>query len=508
MNPIPGRADSLILGGGTAGAVIANRLAAQGGSVVVLEAGPDYGPLAGGRWPVDLLDAVTIPDSHDWGYTSGGTFAGRELVFERARVVGGCSTHFGCALVYGHRLDYDAWAKAGNAGWSTDELLPLLEAGERAYRGRTFQPDEFTPFQRLFYDAAPQIGLPQLATTNGIDETVGAAPETVNSVDGLRFNAAFAYLDPVRDLPNLQVVGECLVDRLILKGDRAVAVEYVHAGRRSVIEAGQIVICAGSYGTPLILQRSGIGDPEHLAAAGVEVTIEHPYVGANLHDQPLVTVEYEGSELLEAEWRAFAADHLAPDEQLMIKARSHSAGDEPAFDLHLLPWSPPIAGGRHRWLMDSTCLTPRARGEITITAADPEAQPRIDHRFLDDPTGHDLAVIVDGIEIIRSLAAQTAAAERLGAEIGPSSRARSRAEIGEWVRGVVQHYWHPVGTCKMGPDSDPAAVVDADGRLRGVENVVVADCSIMPTIPRTTTALTAVVVAERIAQPLIHAKGV
>src|SRR5690606_35770712 len=159
---------------------------------------PDYGPHDSGRWPPELLDASRLPGTHDWGYDSGEVLGSRRLPFERARVIGGCSSHNGCAEIWGSRLDYDGWAALGNPGWSTEDLLPVGRAMAERLRVKVWRDDEVTPFQRACLDAAAAAGIPRTANLNDLDEDVGAGISPVNIVDGIRWNSAFAFLDPVR----------------------------------------------------------------------------------------------------------------------------------------------------------------------------------------------------------------------------------------------------------------------------------------------------------------------
>ncbi len=194
----PEAVDTVIVGAGTAGAVVAGRLAAgNSGSVLLLEAGPDYGPAGSGRWPHELLDATGVAWSHDWGYT--GEFAGQVVHFSRARVMGGCSSHNAGAVVFGSRLDYDGWAAAGNPGWSARELGPLFASAWERLRVRRVGLGQLTPFQRACADAIAANGIPAVKDINNLDENAGVAPFPVNIDGTTRVNSAFGYVDPVRD---------------------------------------------------------------------------------------------------------------------------------------------------------------------------------------------------------------------------------------------------------------------------------------------------------------------
>ncbi|MFM7551304.1 MAG: GMC family oxidoreductase, partial [Actinomycetota bacterium] len=277
------RAEVAVIGGGSAGAVVAARLAEAGADVLLVEAGPDYGPHGAPGWPADLVDATTLALSHDWGYTSpDGRWA-----WERARVIGGCSSHNGAIAAVGHRADYDGW---GLPGWTGNEVEPVFRDVVERMRVRVYGDDEVVPFHRHCLEAAAALGWRMASDLCDLDANDAFGLESVNVVGRTRWNTAFAYLDPVRDLPNLAILDRTLVDR-IAEGPDGVLVHAVRDGRPLTIHADRVVLAAGAYGTPLVLQRSGIGDPARLAALGVAPVLDLPGVGANLHDHPLVLVD-------------------------------------------------------------------------------------------------------------------------------------------------------------------------------------------------------------------------
>ncbi len=489
------RFDTLIIGGGTAGAAVAGLLAQHSDEKIgLLEAGPDYGALEEGRWPRDLLDATALASSHDWGYDSGELLVGRALAYERARVIGGCSAHNGCAEVLGAREDFDAWAAAGNVGWSTEELLPHFAAAERRLRLKRYADEEITPFQSACIEAADVIGIRRCEDLNDLAIDVGIACPPMNIVNGVRFNTAFAYLDPVRARPNLEIQGGTLVDRLVLAGDRVLAAETIDAaGRRQRIEAERFILSAGAYGTPSVLLRSGIGPAEQLAVLGVEVTLELTGVGANLQDHATVMLRFAPSESLLQRSRGFAAEQPHPEEQAIAKVRSSLCRE--AFDLHLFPCTERVGELAWDFQLWVACMENHSRGSIQLTSTDPEAPPRIDHALLTDSAGHDADVLWDGAKLARELAASEALADLLDGELDALARDDLLRRVG--------HYWHPAGTAKMGPPQDPQAVVGADGRVHGVANLYVADASIMPVLPRANTNLPTLMIGEKLAAGLL-----
>ncbi len=434
QDQLPKSADTVVIGGGTAGAAVAGLLAEQSEqSVLLLEAGPDYGPFSAGRWPAELTNAGAIPTTHDWGYHSGKN-APRFISYERARVIGGCSSHNGCAAIWGSRVDYDGWAALGNPGWSTDELLPLFRTASDRLRVRIPSQEGVTPYQRIVMEAAAAAGIPRVADLNDLDENLGMAPSPANIVNGVRWNTAFAYLDPVRERPILTIVGDSMCDRLEVSSGRVKAV--VVASREGLVrvEVGRVILAAGTYGSPAILLRSGIGDPSELRSAGISPMHDLPGVGRNLHDHPRVSLGYAGTRELEDMMAAFARDHWMPEEQTIAKARSSRCTR--AFDLHIYPVGGPDPATRTgwRWALEVACMTPRSRGTLRLTSADCAVPPSIDHRYLTDPEDEDLRVLADGVALAREIAAKPALSHLVGETISAWRQFRDP----DWGRGIYQ----------------------------------------------------------------------
>jgi choline dehydrogenase len=478
----PQRWDAIVCGGGTAGPVVVARLVAAGRRVLLLEAGPDYGSFDGGAWPPELIDSTTIPSTHDWGYVSGDELPGRTLPYERARVIGGCSAHNGCTVSWGHRADYDGW---NQPGWSADELLPLFGEASRRMRVRRYTDEQLSPFHRAFIAAGAGLGLPEADDLDSLDCVAGVCAEPSNSPGGVRWNAAFAYLDPVRSSPLLEIRDRTIVDRVLVEAGRAVGVRAMGPEGAFEARADQVVLTAGAYGTPALLLRSGIGPADELRALGIEVVADNPGVGANLHDHPSFELIFERTDELDRRDAGFVASgQVVPDEQGFAKVASSLCRGAP-FDLHL--FSEMLTEGGPGIFV--ACLTPRSRGRVTLTSADPEAAPRIDHGLLSDPEGHDLAVLVEGT----ALAGEFAARPELAGLLGPQLEPAPGADLAAAISAAVIHCWHPVGSCAMG------IACDERGRVHGVEGLVVADASLFSQTVRATTNLPTVVVAERVA---------
>jgi choline dehydrogenase len=497
----PAAVDTIVVGAGTAGAVVAGRLAAGGSDrTLLLEAGPDYGSADSGRWPHDLLDAASAALwSHDWGYT--GEFGGQVIHFNRARVVGGCSSHNAGAVVFGSRFDYDGWASAGNVGWSARELLPLFASAWKQLRVRRVGLDELTPFQRVCSDAIVAIGIPAVEDFNDLDQNIGVAPFPVN-IDGVnRINSAFGYVDAVRD--RLIVVGDAPVERVLVRDGRAAGVAVRDGQRLVEIAAPRVVLSAGAYGSPAILLRSGMGPASELITIGLQPTLDLPGVGRNLHDQPCLDVGYEGSDdLVDRMERHQAETGWQPHEQVI--AKFPSAGCRQGFDLHIYP-----VGGRIKntsqwfWILGTACLTPLSRGSVRLTGPGLDDQLAIDHRYLSDPGGYDRARLAEGVERVREAAEVPELRRLLGRETRPGPDVSGRQAIERFLDHAAVHYYHPAGSCKMGPASDPDSVVDSDGRVHGIEGLYVADASLMPSVTSGNTNIPTAVIGERIARSLL-----
>jgi choline dehydrogenase len=501
MPTLPDSVDIVVIGTGPGGAACASELA-DSGSLLILEAGPDYGPYDSGRWPADLLEAFDLAESHGWGYTSESTYADRIVPFSRARVMGGCSSHNGCAAIWGHRLDYDNWAALGNPGWTTEDLIPYFAQVNKPMRVRRPAPAEITPFHQLMLDSAKSIGIPMVADLNDLDDPIGMAASPANIWNGIRWNAGFAFIDPIRAKPNVTVVGDALVHRVLFENKRVVGLNVFHDGAIHTIRTSTVVVAGGTYNSPALLLQSGIGPGGDLRKLGIPVTADLPGVGQNLHDHPAVYLEFTGSDRIRETGNAWRAENWYPEEQSIAKLRSSQTTE--AFDIHIYPEGGPYADQRTAWnfVLPVACMTPKSRGSLTLRSSNPTDRPRVDHNYLGDPDGHDLAVIADGFQIARQIAGAANTDTLLGEEFSPGANVNSDTEIREWITGHVHHYFHAAGTCKMGPSTDPNAVVDASGNVRGIAGLYIADCSIMPQVPRANTNIPAAVVGAKIGRAL------
>ena len=474
----------VVVGGGSAGCAVAAGLVTAGYTVTLVEAGPDYGPFSAKRWPTELVDARMLATSHDWDYKAG------RWEFQRAKVIGGCSSHNGCIAAVGHRQDYDNWQLPG---WSGNDVEPIFKRVVETMRVRTYQPDEAGPFHARCLQAAEALGWRMASDLCDLDANDSFGLETVNIVGTTRWNSAFAYLDPIRHLPNLTIVDQALVDHFE-ENESGVTLSVSQHSEPVTLKAGHLVLAAGVYGTPEILQRSGVGDPDLLKNLEIPIQLAQPKVGDNLHDQPMVGVARSVGPELQSWLDEAARSGFLPEEQTLGKATSSLAKDG-LYDLYLYPV---CASDQTSMLHGSVeievaCMTPRSRGHLAITSKDPSKLSAIDHNYLGDPEGYDLAVLQEGIVMANELLEQPDLKSLLGEPLTDT-----QSESG--VRANVAHYYHPVGTCAMGlSDND---VCDAQGRVRGLSHVTVADASLMPQIPRANTNLPSVMIGERIAEIL------
>ena len=350
------------------------------------------------------------------------------------------------------------------------------------------------------------MGLPLLEDFDDPKVPEGAAAIKVNAVGAVRWNAAFAYLDPARGRPNLTIMADTLVDRLHLEGPRVAGVIVRQDGQQVEVAADLVVVAAGAYGSPAVLLRSGLGPAEELAAASIRVRADLPGVGHNLVDHPNLSVWFQPrAGLLEATDTHYAAD---PGRALtVIRAQSRRCAPD-RWDLHIYLFidesdldEPPFVSGERFPTIVAVALKPESRGRVRIRSADPEAVPVVEHGFLTDPDGHDVSMLMDGVQLARRLAATKALSGLCEGELAPGADLED-GELQAYARRWVGGHWHPVGTCRMGPETDPDAVVDHNGCVHGFANLFVADASVMPTIPRANTHLPVLAVAERIAEGL------
>ena len=482
--------DVLILGGGVAGCVLAARLSEDPDrSVCLVEAGRDYGPERR-EWPAKVLNARALPRDDVWE-----RHAPAHRI--RARILGGSSCVNGCWNTWGSAADHEEWVRAGGERWSAAALDPYRRRAAGGIGLRPVPDHEHSAWSRAALAGAAELGYQRvdMAAPGG----PGSGTPLLNAVDGLRWNAAFAYLGEARTRPNLTIVSGATVDRLNLAGGRVEGVRVLLDGRPVTLAADSYLVACGAFGSPALLLRSGLGPAEQLRQIGVGVEADLPGVGANLSDQPGVFVPLAPTEELNTALAAKEAMAELYVSRMLIRAASERCPED-SWDLHILPVAgPPLFGtlppGQYEAGISAFLMKPRSRGSVRLRSADPGAAPEIDPGFLTDPAGHDLAVLRSGLRIVERLAASAA----LRPLVAPLQGSPAADLTDQEIRARLGTYWHPVGTCAMGAEDDPLAVVDGEGRVRGVSNLRVADASVLPTAPAANTQFPVLALAELLA---------
>ena len=491
--------DHIVVGAGSAGCALARRLVDAGLSVALVEAG---GAADDPRitTPSRLFELWGIESDYCFETEPQEHAGGVVVPLPRGKVLGGSSAMYGMIYVRGTAADYDNWAYNGAPGWAWKDVFPYFlksedfEGGASDYHGvgGPFHvavnkvPNPLTP---LFLAAAEQAGVPLNEDCNG-PEILGAGMAHVNIKDGLRVTSWTAFLEPIVGNPLLTVMTHARADSLLFDGKRCTGVAITTAEGASELHAkSDVVVSAGAYCSPQLLQLSGIGDSAHLESVGVSPRHHLPGVGENLHDHFLVPLVFEATELLEP--------HRANVMEAHFFAKSFEGMTAPDLQPLMVAAPLPIRGmelPQNAFSMLAGVIRPLSRGHVRLKSADPAAAPAIDPRYLSEE--QDVIAMEAAIALCRRIAAQPALAAARGAELAPGKDV-SGEELRAYMGAQLLTYHHPVGTCRMGQDS--LAVVDPTLRVRGLENLRVADASIMPAIPSGNTQAPSIMVGERAA---------
>lgn len=508
--------DYIIVGSGAAGAILAARLTEDPSvSVLLLEAGSDYTGMDALPEEVKYGFGTTsrimgnIASPHRWTFVARATSEAKPMLVPRGKVMGGSTAVNAMIFLRGVPDDYDGWASQGNDKWDFQSLLPSFRKLESDtdysddYHGtdgpiivRRFKPDEILTDEKAFYDACRAYGFADCPDHND-PESTGVGPTPFNHPNKIRWSTAIGYIDPARHRTNLTIRGNCLVHRVVFEGKRAVGVEVESGGEIFTVSGNEVILSGGAIGSPQVLMLSGVGPSDHLNDVGVPVVHDVPGVGQNLRDHPQVRAMWKTKD-------SFEQDVTGP--RLQFTLRYTATGSEYVNDMLIHPSSAatdthdrggdpntPIGIG-----MTCTLDFAMGSGEMRLRSRDPHMQPFLDYNYLEDP--FDKQRLREAVRVATEMGSNQVFADIIETRLYPTDAdLESDDTLDAWIMREATTSHHISGTCKMGPESDPMAVVGQSGKVHGMEGLRVVDAAIMPDCIRANTNVTTMMIGEHIA---------